>query len=261
MVRKRAPKNYDIIISALFESVFREGGREFDFTQDQIVHIAGELGISLKNPPDVVYTYRSRSHLPSSIRKRGNWLIKSKGKGKFAFVKTDKSPFIEIQSGLLPITIPNAMPEIVEKHTTSDEQALISAIRYNRLVDIFTDVTCFHIQSHVRTTIEGEGQVEIDELYVGIDTDGNEYVLPLEAKSAHERERLGWMQIANMVKYAHQNYPSLKCKPIAAKRGANNQVYLLEFSDNPDWESIAIVQMKLYEFVREVGVEHDTKSD
>ncbi len=44
MARKLAPKNYDIIISALFESVFRKGGSEFDFTQDQIVHITGELG-------------------------------------------------------------------------------------------------------------------------------------------------------------------------------------------------------------------------
>lgn len=251
MPGKGGLKSYDVIIAALFERVLIEGQEELFFTQDEVVEVARNLGIPLRNPPDLVYTYRSRSELPMSIREKGNWVIVSKGKGKFAFVKTHRSPFIEIQEGLLPIAIPNALPEIVEKHTASDEQALISAVRYNRLVDIFTDVTCFHIQSHVRTTIEGEGQIEIDELYVGIDADGNEYVLPLEAKSAHEREKLGWMQIANMVKYSRQSFPGLRCKPIAAKRGGPNQVYLIEFSDGIGSEKLGIVQMKLYQFVRE----------
>ncbi len=251
MLIKQREKDYDRIITKLFNSKFKEGITEIDFTKDELVAIARKLKIALRNPPDVVYTYRSRANLPESIIKTGNWVIKPKGKGRFSFQKSKRKPFVDIQEGLYAIEIPNALPEIVEKHGSKDEQALLSAIRYNRLVDIFTEITCFHLQSHIRTTIESEGQIEIDDLYVGVDTDGIEYILPLEAKSSDDRDKLGWIQISNMVKFARQNFPKLKCRPIAAKPAGHNKVYLLEFDNNPNSEEIGIVQIKLYKLKRE----------
>ncbi len=64
---------------------------------------------------------------------------------------------------------------------------MLSAVQYNRLLDIFTGITCFHLQSHIRTTIAGEGQIEVDGLYVGVDRDGTEYILPVEAKVRMKR--------------------------------------------------------------------------
>lgn len=244
-------KDYDRIITTLFFSKFKEGSSELEFTKDELVAVAKKLEITLRNAPDVVYTYRSRSNLPHSILDKGNWIIKPKGKGRFSFLKSNRKPFVDIQEGLFAIEIPNATPEVVEKHASEDEQALLSSIRYNRLVDIFTEITCFHLQSHVRTTIEGEGQIEVDDLYVGIDTDGNEYILPLEAKSPDDRDKLGWIQISNMVKFAKQNFPKLKCRPIAAKPAGTNKVYLIEFDNNPNSEEISIVQVKLYKLKRE----------
>jgi hypothetical protein len=157
MALNEREKDYDRIINFLFFAKFKEGSSEIDFTKDELVAVAGKLKITLRNPPDVVYTYRSRANLPDSILEKGNWVIKPKGKGRFAFLKSKRKPFVDIQEGLLAIEIPNALPEIVEKHASEDEQALLSSIRYNRLVDIFTEITCFHLQSHIRTTIEGEG--------------------------------------------------------------------------------------------------------
>jgi len=145
----------------------------------------------------------------------------------------------------------NALPEIVEKYTEYDEQGLLSAIRYNRLVDIFSGITCFHLQSHIRTTIEEEGQIEIDDLYVGIDNEGTEYILPLEAKSPEERDKLGWVQVANLVKYSKQNFPKLKCRPICAKPIDRNTIFMVEFEDKSDFEEIRIKNIKLYKFKRE----------
>ena len=244
-------KDYDRIITTLFFSKFKEGSSELEFTKDELVAVAKKLKIILRNAPDVVYTYRSRSNLPHSILDKVNWIIKPKGKGRFSFLKSNRKPFVEIQEGLFAIEIPNATPEVVEKHASEDEQALLSSIRYNRLVDIFTEITCFHLQSHVRTTIEGEGQIEVDDLYVGIDTDGNEHIIPLEAKSPDDRDKLGWIQVSNMVKFAKQNFPKLKCRPIAAKPAGTNKVYLIEFDNNPNSEEISIVQVKLYKLKRE----------
>ena len=232
-------KDYDQIITNLFNSKFKEGYKEIDFTKDELVAIARKLKITLRNPPDVVYTYRSRAHLPQSILDKGNWVIKPKGKGRFSFFKSKRKPFVSIQEDLLAVEIPN------------DEQALLSSIRYNRLVDIFTGITCFHLQSHFRTTIDGEGQIEIDDLYIGIDTDGTEYILPLEAKSADDRDKLGWIQISNMIKFTRQNFPKLKCRPIAAKPAASNKIYLIEFDNNPNSEEVSIAQVKLYKLKRE----------
>jgi hypothetical protein len=251
MPSNQREKDYDRIITNLFNSKFKEGSSEIDFTKDELVAAARKLKITLRNPPDVVYTYRSRANLPQSILDKGNWVIKPKGKGRFSFLKSKRKPFVDIQEGLHAIEIPNALPEIVEKHASGDEQALLSSIRYNRLVDIFTEITCFHLQSHIRTTIEGEGQIEVDDLYVGVDTDGVEYILPLEAKSADDRDKLGWIQISNMVKFAHQNFSKLNCRPIAAKPVSHNKIYLIEFDSNPDSEEVSIVQVKLYRLKRE----------
>jgi hypothetical protein len=251
MSKSNTETDYDKIIARLFASKFKENLTEIDFTKDEVVDTARELNIPLRNPPDVVYTYRTRSILPQSILDRGNWIIKPKGKGKFSFLKSGRKPFVEVQEGLHRIEVLNAVPEIVEKYAQDDEQAVLSAIRYNRLVDILTKVTCFHLQSHARTTIEGEGQIEIDDIYVGVDREGVRYIIPLEAKSIGERDKLGWIQVANMVKFCKQNYPELKCKTIAAKPLSRNQICLIEFDDNPDPEKVAIVQTKLYELRRE----------
>jgi hypothetical protein len=246
--------DYDKVIVAIFYQKFDELGdtrvEEIEFALDDLVDVIKKLGITIKNIPDIPYTYRCRRPLPDSILAKGNWIINQKGKGKLAFVKIEREPFVTIQEGLAVKEIPNALPEIVEKYTASDEQGLLSAIRYNRLVDIFTELTCFHLQSHIRTTLQGEGQIEIDDLYVGLDQDGQEYILPLEAKSDNQRDSLGWFQVANLVRYAHQNYPKLKCRPICAKPVDRNTIHLLEFNDDPNYNTIKIENIKLYKLVR-----------
>jgi hypothetical protein len=54
-------------------------------------------------------------------------------------------------------------------YALNDEQALLAKLRYNGLVDIFVGIACYSLQSHLRTTVSGLGQVEIDEIYIGID--------------------------------------------------------------------------------------------
>jgi len=253
MAKRSILTDYDKIIAALFKKKFKPKRKtgEVNFTKDELVKTANELGIQLRNAPDVIYTYRSRRALPERILRTGNWVLVPKGKGRFSFAKSKRAPFIEIPEGLAHIEVLNALPEIVEKYAQSDEQGLLSIIRYNRLVDIFTGITCFHLQSHIRTTITKEGQVEIDDLYVGIDEDGNEYILPTEAKSPDERDKLGWFQIANLVKFAVQYFPNLKCRPIAVKPAGKNLVCLMEFDSITNFEEIGIKNIKMYKLMRE----------
>src|SRR4030066_702989 len=116
--------DYDKIITALFKQKLKSSKTKdkLDFTKDELVHTARRLKLDLRNPPDVVYTYRTRKALPDAILKTGNWILVPEGKGKFAFAKTTREPFVEIQQGLAHVEILNALPEIVQKNPANDKQ-------------------------------------------------------------------------------------------------------------------------------------------
>ncbi len=253
MAKRNDQTVYDNVFETLFLSKYHQNPNveEIEFTKDEIAETASNLKKTIRNFPDVVYTYRARCELPKKILATGHWIIKPAGKGKYLFKKTERPQFIEIQEGLAPIEVLNAVPEIVEKYSANDEQGLLSTIRYNRLVNIFTEITCFHLQSHMRTTIQNEGQIEIDDLYVGIDQEGKEYILPLEAKSPDERDKMGWIQITNLVRYARQFFPSLTCRPLATKLLGPDTICMIEFEDKTEYEKIGIKNIKLYKLIRQ----------
>ena len=98
---------------------------------------------------------------------------------------------IEPRRGLRTIRLPDSTPGVIARYAMSDEQALLAKLRYNRLLDVFTGLACYHLQSHFRTSvtvtnaIDGKSspsQVETDDLYVGLDEHGAHYVLPVQAK-------------------------------------------------------------------------------
>ncbi len=63
--------------------------------------------------------------------------------------------FIEPDPMLATIKIPDGTPSIVKKYSVSDEQALLTIVRYNRLIDTFLGITCYSLQNHLRTTVDG----------------------------------------------------------------------------------------------------------
>lgn len=82
---------------------------------------------------------------------------------------------------MLPIKVPNATPEILLANAFDDEQALLAKVRYNRLIDLFLGITAHSLQNHLRTTVKGIGQIEIAELYVGLDRRGRQFIVPVQA--------------------------------------------------------------------------------
>ena len=64
---------------------------------------------------------------------------------------------------------------------------MLARVRYNRLIDIFLGIACYSLQNHFRTTVPGMGQVETDEIYVGVDKRGSHYVVPVQAKGGNDK--------------------------------------------------------------------------
>ena len=192
-------RRYQEIIERVFLRRYTPGATEVPFERTDLTAAAGELGQAVpKNLGDVVYSFRYRRPLPSTITDTApsgkEWAIFPAGTGVYSFRLVSMN-VIEPRPGLRRTRIPDSTPGVISRYAMSDEQALLAGVRYNRLLDIFTGVTCYSLQSHLRTSIAvanpisgsaEKSQVETDELYVGIDRHGAHYILPVQAKGGQD---------------------------------------------------------------------------
>ena len=245
----KSRNRYEKLIEDIFIQFYRKDIEEVVFEREDIVRSAEKLGINLpKNLGDVIYSFRYRYNLPESICKRApeglDWVIKLIGHGKYKFALAS-NPIIIPNRLLAETKIPDATPGIIVKYALTDEQFLLAKLRYNRLIDIFTGVTCYSLQNHLRTTVSGMGQVETDEIYVGIDQRGAQYVFPIQAKGG--RDKLGIVQIEQDFALCAEKFPNLICRPIAAQFVEENFIALFSFEQNTD--EVAMTDEKHYRFV------------
>lgn len=226
-----AENRYKQIVERIFLERFKKGMKEVPFDRDDIRRVADELRIELpKNIGDIIYTFRYRCPLPDSITSCApegqKWVILPMGRGRYAFVGRTLAE-ITPSEHLAETKIPDATPGIIEMYTLSDEQALLAKLRYNRLIDIFSGVTCYSLQNHLRTTVPKMGQVETDEVYVGVDRKGAHYIFPIQAKGG--TDTLSIVQIEQDFAMCSVKFDALICRPIAAQFIENDLIALFEF--------------------------------
>lgn len=224
---------YDDIISGIFFDRYEAGATSVRFERNDLATKAHQLEIAIpKNLGDIIYTYKYRKRLPQEIINTAPesfyWRIKNVGTAQYEFVLTQGSEFVEIDTMLATIKIPDGTPSIVKKYSISDEQALLAIVRYNRLIDIFLGVTCYSLQNHLLTTVTGIGQVETDEIYVGIDKAGQQYIIPVQAKGG--TDKLGISQIEQDLALCAEKYPELICRSIACQFVTRDIVAMFEFA-------------------------------
>ncbi len=229
--------NYDEIIKAIFFDHYSPERTSIPFEREELARNARILGISIpRNLGDIIYSYKYRKHLPEQIVNTAPdgfyWRIKNTGRAQYEFTLTPGSEFIEPDTMLATIKIPDGTPSVVRKYSISDEQALLAIVRYNRLIDIFLGITCYSLQNHLRTTVTGIGQVETDEIYVGVDKAGQQFIIPVQAKGG--TDRLGISQIEQDLALCSEKYPGLICRALACQFVARDIVAMFEFSIEDD---------------------------
>lgn len=126
---------------------------------------------------------------------------------------------------------------------------MLTLVLYNRLVDIFTGLTCFHIQNHYRSFVAGMGEVELDALYVGVDKTGALFVIPIEAKSQAESEMIGRVQVSQMAKLVRQDF-DLHRRILAVKVLADGTIAMAEFDDREEPDDFGIVAVSRFRLIR-----------
>lgn len=249
-MENKEPNRYSKILEAIFTKRFKKGATEISFERSEFSKIADELGIILpKNLGDVLYSFRYRTLLPKSITSKApkgyEWIIRPAGRGKYKLVAV-KQANISPSTVLAETKIPDATPGIIAKYSMNDEQSLLAKLRYNRLIDIFTGLTCYSLQNHLRTTLRDGSQVETDEIYIGLDKRGAHYVLPVQAKGG--RDRIGVVQIEQDFEMCALKFPRLICRSIAAQFMEDNLIALFEFEQSKD--GIKVGSEKHYRLVK-----------
>jgi hypothetical protein len=240
---------YKVLIEHIFFAHWKKGATKFEFVRDEIRQTADKLKIQLPdNVGDIPYSFRYRVALPKPItdtQPRGlEWIIEGAGRSMYRF-RLVTAMRIKPREDLVRIAIPDSTPELIRAYALDDEQALLAIVRYNRLIDTFLGLTTYSLQNHLRTTVKSIGQIEIDELYIGLDTHGCHYVIPVQAKGG--KDRIGVVQTTQDIRFVEQKFPGVRCRAIAAQFMEDGVIALFELTLQED--EVKVVEERHYQLV------------
>tara|TARA_R110000787_G_scaffold265066_1_gene371008 strand:- start:2877 stop:3665 length:789 start_codon:yes stop_codon:yes gene_type:complete len=257
----KSPNRYGALVEKIFFDRYSDRTTELEFARTDIEDAAEALDIKLpKNLGDVLYSFRFRAALPERIvdtQPEGmEWVIELAGRAvyKFRLVKINR---VLPREDLVTINIPDATPELIRAYALDDEQALLAIVRYNRLIDTFLSLTTYSLQNHLRTTVKGIGQIEIDELYVGLDKRGCHYVIPVQAKGG--KDQIGIVQTSQDIRFVEEKFPGMRCRAIAAQFMDGQIVALFELTLQDD--EIKVVEERHYRLVPAKKLDQDAIRD
>lgn len=136
---------------------------------------------------------------------------------------------------------------IVSAYALTDVQYLLAKVRYNGLMDIFLNLTTYPLQSHLRKTVKAMGNMQIDigEIYVGVNRHGEHFVLPVQANSGANKVSL--VQTTEGVTWCRQKYPRLRCRPVSAQLMTDDVIALLELV--LDGLEVKVIEERHYKLV------------
>ncbi len=237
----RGPNRYQALIEKIFFDHYADGTTEFEVVREELEEGAAALGFErVRNVGDVPYSFRYRNRLPESIldtQPQGReWVIEGAGKGRYRFRLVRETRILP-RDDLTVADIPDATPEMIRKYALDDEQALLAVVRYNRLIDTFLGLTVYSLQNHLRTTVRGVGQIEIDELYVGLDRRGCHYVIPVQVKGG--KDQIGIVQTTQDLRFAEQRFPGMMVRAVAAQFMKDQVIALFELTLQNDEVRVA----------------------
>ena len=157
-------------------------------------------------------------------------------------VRRPRQPRISPDPALCTYTIPNETPPIVARLALNEKYRLMAHLRHSRLLDEFLGLRCIFLQYHPSTAMADLGQIEIDELYIGMDRHGYQYVIPVQAKGGSDQ--LAPMQTKRDIICCRELFPQLECRAVAAQFMDDGIIALFELRF--DGETVTALNQKHY---------------
>ncbi len=248
---KKSNRYVDILVR-IFADHYKPGTTSFEFEREELEKAAEQLKVRLpKNLGDLIYSFRYRTRMPQEIGRTAppgqEWAILPAGRSRYR-MELRKLIRISPSENLYQIKIPDGTPEIIARYALGDERALLAKVRYNRLIDLFLRVTAYSLQNHLRTTVPTVGQIEIDEVYVGLRNTGQQFIIPVQVKGGSDH--IGIVQIEQDLALCKRAFPALTPRPVAVqfKKDEAGEVIVM-FELVQENEEIKVLDEKHYRLV------------
>lgn len=113
------------------------------------------------------------------------------------------------------------------------------------MIDIFLGITAYSLQNHLRTSVKNIGQIEIDEIYVGLNNKGSHFIIPVQAKGG--TDKLGVVQTTQDIAFCKEKFSELICCPVSVQFMKDNIIAMFELTLEED--EIKVVEEKHYKLV------------
>lgn len=248
---------YQALLEKIFLDRFRKGLTQIVFERAALEQAAAALAIKLpKNLGDIIYAQRYRIPMSGRILatqpKGMEWVIEGAGRAQYVFKLVPINRIVP-NPALAAIKIPDATPEIIAAHALSDEQSLLAKLRYNRLVDVFLGITAYSLQNHLRTSVKDVGQIEIDEVYTGVDRHGRQFVVPVQAKGG--KDQLSVVQTRQDLLCCEAKFQGLIPRPISAQFMPDESISMFELTISEG--QVKIIDEKHYRLVPATEISPD----
>jgi hypothetical protein len=147
------------------------------------------------------------------------------------------------------VKLPDVSDKFIACARLRDKVGLLARVRYNRLIDVFLSVAAYSLQNHLRTTVRGLGQIETDELYVAVNNSGQQFVIPVQAKTG-KRDRVGGVRVVQDLALCRKRFPRLIARPVAVqflRDETGETIVMFELAESEG--DIRVVEEKHYRLV------------
>ena len=223
---------YQAVISHVFAERYDENQDVFPFTKSDLKSAGELMGVTLpENLEDIIYSFRHRNPLPEHIQGTATqgceWIIELAGRGAYRFKKANINRIFPTQE-LSPLETLDLTPGLIYDLELPGTSRLDNIIRYNQLISDVLRVFADHVQSHLRTSIQGVGQIEVGCLYVS--TDAN-VIIPVHLSP--ESGPINGLKAAQNIRFADEKYPQMTCRAVIA-----------QLRDKITWFSLKLNQME-----------------
>ena len=247
-------KVYTPILLAIFRRKYVPGAEVVTFTLEELRAEIVAAGLQARNVADLVYRMKSRTVLPEEITSKGFRVLEIRGRGIYALTFAESTLITYPERGEI-VDVHDRTPYAVRRLLAddfgkTDEQGLLNVLRYNDLFSHFLRIQAFHLKGHVRRSVPGLGQVEVDDVHVALSggLDDPLIIVPVEAKA--KDDPINRVQIAMQVRYANHEFPGVVVRPLTVKLFEDGLVLFMEFNPSTTPADLKIVKSGYYRIHR-----------
>ena len=221
------------ILSLIFAERYRGSNTPVSFTKDDLQTAGEDLGIDLpKNLSDVIYALRHRSPIPEGIQRTAlkgqDWVIETVGRSEYWLIQRPCQR-IEADPSAFDYLFEDETPRIARDFGMKGAPLLDCILRKNQILKKFLGSPVEHLQSQVRASVKGVGQVEVGSLFFS-DINGEVIPVCLIAKPGE----FNLAKAAQNMRFAAAHYPEMDCRPVVAQLLSEKRVALFELSGSPE---------------------------